>query len=78
VIPTKATVADLIDRYIEEERPKKQWGKTKTADLKRLRDAKRGLGAHRASTLTRAHIVNYFKGRANGTEVIRQSHRPLS
>jgi integrase len=64
VIPTKATVADLIDRYIEEERPKKQWGKTKTADLKRLRAA---LGAHRASTLTKAHIVNYFKGRANGT-----------
>jgi len=64
VIPTKATVADPIDHYIEEERPKKQWGKTKTADLKRLRAA---VGKHRASTLTKAHIVNYFTGRANGT-----------
>jgi integrase len=54
------TIADLIDRYTEEKGAIKAWGRSKSADLKRL---KKDLGAHRASTITQAHIVNYFMGR---------------
>jgi len=54
------TIADLIDRYIEEKSAIREWGRTKTADLKRLR---KDLGAHRASTITTKQIVDYFRKR---------------
>ena len=43
------TLGDLIDRYILELYPVKPWGRSKSADLARL---KKDLGAKAASTLT--------------------------
>jgi integrase len=54
------TIAQLIDRYTEEKQAIREWGRTKTADLKRL---KKDLGAHRASTITKKQIVDYFRKR---------------
>jgi integrase len=52
------TIADLIDRYIEQKGA--NWGRTKSRDLARLR---KDLGKHRASTITTAQVVDYFMRR---------------
>jgi integrase len=62
ISPRSMTIADLIDRYVEELQDKKQWGRSKAADLARLR---LDLGAQRVSTVTTAHLVNYFVRRNN-------------
>jgi len=54
------TIADLIDWYIKELAEKKNWGRTKSADLARLR---KDIGAHRAASITTAWIVDYFRRR---------------
>lgn len=51
------TIADLIDRYVLEIKPIKRWGRSKDADLDRL---KRDLGKLRASSLTTAHLTAHF------------------
>jgi len=56
------TIADLIDRYVEELEPVKRWGRSKSQDLDRL---KRDLGQLRASQLTAAHLTHYFAKRRN-------------
>lgn len=55
------TLADLIDRYIEELYPAKPWGRSKSADLARI---KVDLGHLPASGITSAHLTNYFSTRA--------------
>lgn len=62
VSPKSTTLGDLIDRYIEELEPIKRWGRSKAADLARLR---KDLGAIRASGLTAAHLTHYFAKRRN-------------
>jgi integrase len=54
------TVGDLIDRYTRELYPAKRWGKSKSADLDRL---KRELGDIAADKLTSALIVDSFRER---------------
>lgn len=54
------TLGDLIDRYTAELYPAKPWGRTKSADLARL---KADLGHLPASTLNAAHVTNYFSKR---------------
>jgi integrase len=51
------TLGDLIGRYVREIKPFKRWGRSKDADLGRLR---RDLGNLRASSLTAAHLTAYF------------------
>ena len=58
----KATIADLIDSYIHGEEKRKSWGRSKTADLARLR---KDLGHHRAAALTKKDVVDYFRRRAS-------------
>jgi integrase len=60
--PGSVTIAQLIDRYVEEVGGRKSWGRSKTADLARLR---RDLGHHQAARLTTAHVVNYFQRRTD-------------
>jgi integrase len=52
------TLGDLIDRYTREIYPLKPWGRTKSADLARL---KADLGHLRADTLTSAHFTEHFR-----------------
>jgi integrase len=54
------TLGDLVDRYIRELYPAKRWGKSKSADLDRL---KRELGDIAADKLTSALIVDSFRER---------------
>ncbi|HUN73370.1 MAG TPA: site-specific integrase [Steroidobacteraceae bacterium] len=54
------TIGDLIDRYTRELYPVKAWGRSKDADLKRL---KADLGDQRVSTLTSAHLTDHFRKR---------------
>lgn len=56
--PRGLTIANLIDRYIEELYPQKQWGRSKTADLVWL---KREFGHIQASQLTSHHVVKIFR-----------------
>lgn len=58
--PRGQTVAGLIDRYTEEIYPLKPWGRTKTADLARL---KKDLGHHSVATLTSHLVTEYFRKR---------------
>ena len=58
--PAGLTIADLIDRYVREQFPRKPWGKSKTADLARL---KKDLGKHKATEVTSRTITEYFEGR---------------
>lgn len=59
------TLGDLIDRYVEQIYPIKPWGRSKTADLARL---KTDLGAIPADKLTSGHLTTYFtKRRADGS-----------
>src|SRR5215471_14281707 len=51
---------DLIDRYRDELYPLKPWGRTKSADLARL---KKDLGALKADALRAAHFTDYFRAR---------------
>jgi len=63
VITAKSTtIADLIDRYVEELEPVKRWGRSKSADLARLR---KDIGHLKASALTAAHLTHYFTKRRN-------------
>lgn len=55
--PRGTTLADLIDRYVREIYPLKQWGRSKSADLNRL---KRDLGHHLASSLEYKILFDYF------------------
>jgi hypothetical protein len=61
--PKGLSIGDLIDRYIEELYPDKKWGRSKSADLARL---KKELGSIRADKLNSAHIVKCFRDRHNG------------
>jgi integrase len=54
------TLGDLIDRYTHEIYPLKPWGRTKSADLARLKE---DLGTLRADTLTAAHFTDHFRER---------------
>jgi hypothetical protein len=60
VTQTKGTLGDLIDRYTEELFRLRPWGRTKTADLKRL---KKDLGGIALRDLTAHHISTYFRRR---------------
>ena len=55
--PRGTTLADLIDRYVRVIYPLKLWGRSKTADLNRL---KRELGYHLASSLDYKIVFDYF------------------
>jgi integrase len=63
VQPKGDTVADLIDRYTRDIYPLKPWGRSKAADLARL---KADLGHLHVAELTGAHVSNYFLTRAKG------------
>jgi integrase len=54
------TLGDLIERYIVELYPLKPWGRSKTADLARL---KKELGDIPAGALTSFHITQHFRKR---------------
>jgi integrase len=60
VTQAKGTLADLIDRYTTELYSLKAWGRSKTADLKRL---KNDLGAIAVADLSALHITRYFQRR---------------
>jgi integrase len=60
VQPKGLTLADLIDRYILELYSRKPWGRTKSADLARL---KKDLGHLPAGRLRSAHFTNHFRKR---------------
>jgi integrase len=59
--PRGLSLGDLIDRYIEEFYPAKRWGRSKSADLARL---KKELGAIAADKLNSSHIVKSFRERS--------------
>lgn len=61
--PRGITLADLIDRYEREIYPLKPWGRSKTADLKRLR---KGLGPILATDLDYKNAFDYFIGMRDG------------
>ena len=54
------TLGDLIDRYTRELYPLKAWGRTKSADLARLKE---DLGHLRADTLAASHVTDHFRER---------------
>ncbi len=58
--PGATTLGDLIDRYVREQYARKRWGRSKTADLSRL---KRDLGHKKAGEITSRDITEYFEGR---------------
>ncbi len=58
VTRAKGTLGDLIDRYIRELYSLKPWGRSKSADLKRLTN---DLGVIAVSDLTSLHITRYFQ-----------------
>ena len=59
--PRGLSVGDLIDRYIQELYPTKRWGRSKSADLARL---KKELGSIAADKLNSSHIVKSFRERS--------------
>ncbi len=61
-VPGK-TIADLIDRYEGEVYKIKPWGRSKSADLRRL---ERDLGGILAKDLTPRHLTEYFQKRFKG------------
>jgi integrase len=58
--PKGLTLGGLIDRYTEEFYPQKQWGRSKSADLARL---KKDIGSIAADKLNASHITKYFRDR---------------
>ena len=63
IAPTRGiTVADLIDRYVREIKPRKRWGRSKEASLMRLR---RDCGHWKAQQITAAQIIKYCTERAD-------------
>lgn len=58
--PRDVTVADLVDRYIEELYPAKRWGRSKSADLAFL---KKHLGHHQVGKLTSYLLTEFFRKR---------------
>ncbi len=63
VMQATESLGDLIDRYSRELYPLKPWGRTKSADLARL---KKDLGKIAASDLTSHHLTRYFRERREG------------
>lgn len=60
--PRGQTLGDLIDRYTTEIYPLTPWGRTKTADLARL---KKDLGHHDIANLNSHLLTEYFRKRQN-------------
>ncbi len=60
--PGTTTVGDVIDRYVREQYARKPWGRSKTADLHRL---KRDLGTRKVAELTSRDLTEYFQDRNN-------------
>jgi integrase len=58
--PGGTTLGDLIDRYVQEQYARKAWGRSKSADLARL---KKDLGHHKVAHLTSRHFTEYFQDR---------------
>src|SRR6202051_3022178 len=58
--PKGLTLGDLIERYILQLYPLKPWGRSKTADLARL---KKDLGHLPAGALTAHHFTDHFLNR---------------
>ncbi len=58
--PRGQTLGDLIERYTQEIYPLKPWGRTKTADLARL---KKDLGHHGIANLNSHLLTEYFRKR---------------
>lgn len=58
--PRDLTLADLVDRYVDELYPAKRWGRSKAADLAFL---KRELGHHPAGKLTSYLLTEFFRKR---------------
>lgn len=58
--PTGQTLGDLIDRYTRELYPSLKWGRSKSADLARL---KKELGHIALSYLAQLHITESFRKR---------------
>jgi hypothetical protein len=56
----RVTIADPIDRYIEERFPRERWGKSKSTDLARLR---KDPVHHRVEEITVRDITGYFERR---------------
>jgi len=56
------TLGGLVDRYVKEQYPRKPWGRSKSADLARL---KRELGHLRAADITSRTVVEYFERRSD-------------
>lgn len=63
VIAAHDSLAELVDRYRRELYPRKQWGRSKDADLARLR---RDLGHVLAADITSRTVVEYFHKRHRG------------
>jgi integrase len=63
VMQASESLADLIDRYTRELYSLKPWGRTKSADLARL---KKDLGEIPARELTSHHLTRYFRERRDG------------
>lgn len=57
----KVTVGDLLDYYVQQAKGVTDWGRSKTSDIKRLREC--GLANKDARLLTTADLVEYAKGR---------------
>lgn len=57
--PRGTTLGDLIDRYNREIYPLKLWGRSKSADLKRIKE---GLGHILAAELDYQNVFDYFIG----------------
>jgi integrase len=60
VTQAKGSLGDLIDKYVREIFPLRPWGRSKSADLKRL---KKDLGGIAIADLTSLHITRYFQRR---------------
>jgi integrase len=58
--PGATTLGDLIDRYVREQYARKPWGRSKSADLARL---KRDLGHQKVADITSRHVTKYFEDR---------------
>lgn len=56
--PRGLTLADLVDRYVREFQPSKEWGRTKTAELERLK--KSDLGKTLAASLDYKNVFDHF------------------
>jgi hypothetical protein len=58
--PRSTTLGDPIDRHTREQYARKSRGRSKSADLARL---KRDVRHHKVPTLISRHVTEYFEGR---------------